>query len=995
MKLQFDANLTYQEQAVSAVVDLFRGQTPMQSNFTVTAFGGQIGMEDTDHGIGNKLELTEDEITENLRDIQLRNGLPQSKPLKKNEYDFDIEMETGTGKTYVYLRTIFELNKAYGFSKFLIVVPSIAIKEGVYKTLQITEEHFRNLYDNVVYDYFVYDSNKLEQVRSFAVSSHISIMVINIDAFRKSFEDDRDENKANIIHRVQDKKLNGVRPIELIRETRPFVIIDEPQSVEGKTATASKKAIQSLNALCRLRYSATHVDRHNLVYKLDAVDAFDMGLVKQIEVASFESVDYHNNAYMKLVSVDNKKSPITAKIELDRDVKGTVKRKAVTVRQGDELSALKLGNREIYDGYIVEDISCEHGNEYVSFSMKPDILRIGKAVGDVDDLAVKEQQIRKTIEEHLNKELQLNHQGIKVLSLFFVDRVKNYRYYDENGVKCNGIYAEMFERNYKELISRPKYRTLFADIDVDAQAHEVHGGYFSGDKKGGNSDTEWKDTSGSTAVDESFYNIIMKDKEELLSFNSKLRFIFSHSALREGWDNPNVFQICTLNETKSEVKKRQEIGRGLRLCVNQNGERQYGNTINTLTVMANESYDEFAKKLQKEYEDEEGIRFGIIEAHTFANIPVKSQKGGVEYLGPEKSNEIYSAFKACGYIDAKNNVTDKLKLALKSNALVVPEKVQQYQASIAAVCKKACGSLNIKPIESKRVVALNKERFLSDDFKALWDRIKYKTTYAVDFDSEKLIEKCCEMMATTLSINSAKLVYTKAKVSVNAGGVDTSETQRLSVAAANVKETLPDIISYLQNRTNLTRKTIVAILTRSGTLRLFKKNPQAYMEDTAKCISSVMKSMIVDGIKYTRLGDTEFYAQELFESEELTGYLERNMIESNRSVYNYVVYDSENEREFAERFEANESVKVFAKLPDWFKIPTPLGSYNPDWAVVIENDGQKKLYFVVETKGNTDWQTLRPTEWDKIRCGEKHFEALGDGATFVKASDFDTFIVDN
>lgn len=989
MKLQFDANLHYQEQAVSAVVDLFRGQTPKQSNFTVSVHynqvAGQAGMEYTQSGIGNKLELTEDEILANLQDIQLRNGLPQTKRLKKGVYDFDVEMETGTGKTYVYLRSIFELNKAYGFSKFVIVVPSIAIKEGVYKSLQITQEHFGNLYDNTVYDYFIYDSAKLEQVRSFAVSDYISIMVINIDAFRRSFEDETKETKANIIHRQNDK-LNGMRPIELIRETSPFVIIDEPQSVEGKTATAAKKAIESLNALCTLRYSATHVDKHNLLYKLDAVDAFDLELVKQIEVASFESVDYHNNAYMKLISVDNKKSPITAKIELDCDVKGSVKRKTVTVRQGDELSATKLGNREIYDGYIIDEIYCEKGNEYVCFSTKPTILRIGEAVGDIDDLAIKEQQIRKTIEEHLNKELVLNHQGIKVLSLFFIDRVANYRYYDEAGNTQKGIYAQLFEKHYTDLIQRPKYRTLFNDIDLDTAANEVHNGYFSSDKKG-----VFKDTNGTTAADDDAYSLIMQEKEELLSFSTKLRFIFSHSALREGWDNPNVFQICTLNETKSEVKKRQEIGRGLRLCVNQNGERLHGFTINTLTVMANESYEDFAAKLQKEYEAEEGIRFGVIESHTFANIPVKKVDGSEEYLGVQKSEQIYSAFKACGYVDAKDNVTDKLKMALKTNTLAVPEEVEEHKAAIAAVCKKVSGNLNIKPAADKRTVSLNKELYLGEDFKELWDKIKYKTTYAVDFDSKVLIEKCCESLQQTLSINAAKLVYSKAKVNVSAGGVDATETQRLSVMTSDIKETLPDVVTYLQNRTNLTRKTIVEILIQSRTLHLFKKNPQAYMEDATKCITSVMKLLIVDGIKYTKLGNSEYYAQELFDTEELTGYLERNMIESHRSVYNYVVYDSEVERSFAESFESNESVKVYAKLPDWFKIATPLGSYNPDWAVVIEDNGQNKLYFVVETKGNILDEALRPTEREKIKCGEKHFEALGKEAKFVKTDSFKGF----
>lgn len=441
MKLQFDKNLEYQQQAIASVVDLFRGQTPMQTNFTVSAYNGQVGLFDTGNGIGNRLELDEEEILKNLQEVQLRNGLPQTKTLKAGKYDFDVEMETGTGKTYVYLRTILELHKNYGFSKFIIVVPSIAIKEGVYKSLQITKEHFQDLFDNTIYNYFVYDSSKLEQVRSFAVSDNIEIMVINIDAFRRSFTDPTKENKANIIHRPNDR-LNGMKPIELIQETRPFVIIDEPQSVD--TTPKSKEAIKSLNPLCTLRYSATHVEKHNLVYKLDAVDSYNLELVKQIEVAGFETKDYHNKAYLKLLSVNNKKSPITARIELDvKDNKGVVKRKPVVVRQGDDLYDKSKG-RDVYEGYIVNEIYCEEGNEYVDFTSKSDILRIGKPIGDVDDLAIKEQQIRKTIEEHLNKELVLNKQGIKVLSLFFIDRVANYRYYDEDGNPQKGIYAELF-----------------------------------------------------------------------------------------------------------------------------------------------------------------------------------------------------------------------------------------------------------------------------------------------------------------------------------------------------------------------------------------------------------------------------------------------------------------------------------------------------------------------------------------------------------------------
>jgi type III restriction enzyme len=984
MKLKFDKNLEYQQQAIASVVDLFRGQTPMQTNFTVSPYNGQIGLFGTENGIGNRLELDEEEILKNLQEIQLRNGLPQTKFLKAGEYDFDIEMETGTGKTYVYLRTIFELHKNYGFSKFIIVVPSIAIKEGVYKTLQITEEHFKELYDNTIYHYFVYDSSKLEQVRSFAVSDNIEIMVINIDAFRRSFTDPTKETKAIIIHRTNDR-LNGMKPIELIQETRPIVIIDEPQSVD--TTPKAKEAIKSLNPLCILRYSATHVERHNLVYKLDAVDSYNLGLVKQIEVAGFTTKDYHNKAYLKLLSVDNKKTPITAKIEMDvKDRKGVVKRKAVTVKRGDDLYE-KSGGRDVYEGYIISEIYCEEGNEYVAFTSKPDILRIGKPIGDVDDLAIKEQQIRKTIEEHLDKELVLNKLGIKVLSLFFIDRVANYRYYDENGNPQKGIYAKLFEKHYNDLIRQPKYNTLFKDIDLDTAAEEVHNGYFSADKKG-----VLKDTSGSTLADEDAYNLIMRDKESLLSFDTKLRFIFSHSALREGWDNPNVFQICTLNETKSEVKKRQEIGRGLRLCVNQDGERQHGFSINTLTVMANESYEEFAEALQKEYETESGIRFGIVETHLFANIPVKQEDGSIKYLGQQASEVIFKEFLVNEYIDEYGKVQDKLKVAIKDNSLVVPEEYESVKTEITALARKVCSGLNIKNNSDKKTIKLNKQVYLDPEFKNLWDRIKYKTTYSVDFDSEKLIDECCREMQRSLSASSAKLIYTKAGLEISAGGVEAVESDRYAVGLENLQENLPDIIAYLQNETNLTRKTIVDILLKSKTLHLFKKNPQRYMEQVAQIITAKMRHMIVDGIKYTKIGDDEYYAQELFESEELIGYLSKNMMESKKSVYEYVVYDSANEEKFARSFENNSKVKLYAKLPGWFTIPTPLGSYNPDWAVLIDADGKDKLYFVLETKADTMFDALRPTERAKIECGKKHFEALGTEVGFEDIDSFEGFI---
>jgi len=482
MKLKFNPDLIYQKHAIAAVVDLFSGQLPKQSNFTVmysTSEGMLPGMQHTENGIGNRLDLDEEAILMNLQGIQLRNGLKQSENLSKGGYDFDVEMETGTGKTYVYLRSIYELNKNYGFTKFVIVVPSIAIKEGVYKSLQITEEHFAQHYDNTICEYFIYDSSDLPKVRDFAVSDNIQIMIINIDAFRRSFTDPSKESKANIIHRRQDR-MNGMRPIDLIRETNPFVIIDEPQSVD--TTPKAKVAITSLNPLAIFRYSATHVEKHNLVYKLDAVDAYEMELVKQIEVAGFESANQHNMAYIRLVSVNNRKTPITARVEIDVQGKGKIKRKTITVKQGDDLYE-RSNCREVYEGFIINDIYAAEGNEYIDFTSRPEFVRLGEVIGGVDELELKSQQIRKTIEEHLNKELILNKKGIKVLSLFFIDKVANYRQYDDEGNRVKGPYAEIFENHYKELVRKPKFNTLIEKLDeLETEVDAVHDGYFSIDK---------------------------------------------------------------------------------------------------------------------------------------------------------------------------------------------------------------------------------------------------------------------------------------------------------------------------------------------------------------------------------------------------------------------------------------------------------------------------------------------------------------------------------
>lgn len=1000
MKFQFDAELDYQREAIDAVADLFKGQEVCASHFTVAPLDGDqqmglnFGQTSGDLGVGNRLRLLDDDILENVQAIQLRNGLAQS--TKLDALDFTIEMETGTGKTYVYLRSVFELHQRYGFSKFIIVVPSVAIKEGVYKSLQMTAPHFKGLYDNTPFDYFVYDSSKLGQVRNFATSDTIQIMVINIDAFRKSFDDPDKADKANIIHRPQDR-MTGNKPIEFIQATNPVVIIDEPQSVAS--TPKSREAIGQLNPLCTLRYSATHLEKHHMLYRLDSIDAYQRKLVKQIEVTGIEVKDSHNKAYIKLLQTDNRKSPIRAQVEIDVLQNGLVKRKKKWVRSGEDLLDT-TGGRTIYDGYIVDDIHCEKDNEYISFTSKPEIVARGEVIGQVDEDEYKRLQIRKTIEEHLDKELKLTPLGLKVLSLFFIDKVANYRDYDADGEPQPGKYARIFEEEYIHAARLPKYQSLFAEVDVETAARDVHNGYFAADKKKdarGNERLKDSRGEGKTQADESAYQLIMQDKERLLSFESKLKFIFSHSALREGWDNPNVFQICTLNETGSVMKKRQEIGRGLRLAVNQEGQRVHGFEVNRLTVMANESYEDFARQLQKEIEEDEGIRFGVVEKHLFASIPVADDNGDPAYLGTSQSEAIWRHLLDKEYIDARGKVQDLLRRDLNHNAMSLPDAAAPHAEAIKAVLRKVAGHLNIQNRDDRKEVKLNKAVYLSPEFKALWDRIKHKTTYRVDFDVAQLIDKCAKEIRNELRVGRAKFITRTALLDVNRGGVEATEVNETPSTYDRRDFALPDILSFLQNETQLTRRTLATILVQSDRLDDFKNNPQKFIEQTLGIIRRQMRLFIVDGIRYHRIGDDSYYAQELLDFEQdadaptLAGYLSSNMLEAEKSVYDYVIYDSDVEKQFAEAFERNDDIKLYAKLPPWFKIDTPLGSYNPDWAVLVETNGAEKLYFVVESKGSLFTDALRPLEKAKIDCGRAHFAALGEDVAFRVDNDYQSF----
>ena len=1047
MKIKFSADLPHQLDAINSVLGVFEGQETFQSYFTVSgARQADMFQKNENVGVANALKLLPEELYQNTRKVQLENGLPQTEDKKQalTSLDFTIEMETGTGKTYVYLRSAFELNKRYGLTKFIIVVPSVAIKEGVYKSLQMTEEHFRKAYKNVQYDYFIYDSSKREQVRNFATNDYIQIMVINIDAFSKAFDDPEKESSANLIHRTDDK-LNGLRPIEFIQETRPVVLIDEPQSVAS--TENRKKAIASLNPLCTFRYSATLTDKLNMLYRLDSIDAYERKLVKQIEVASIEVQDNHNQAYIKLISVDNTKLPITAKLEIDAQARtGKLQpRKFITVKSGTDLYEAS-GGRSVYTGYVINDIYCDAGNERIDFTSRSDIIMLGQSIGEVNQDVYKRLQIEKTIEEHLEKELKfykkitagvdvldhskiISQKGIKVLSLFFVDNVANYRGYSKDNLPVQGKFAVWFEEAFINLMKNPKYRILYPSVwqhsgdafvineqALKELASAVHNGYFAQDKKKdalGNplfSDSKLsaKGEGGKTAADESAYNLIMKHKEKLLSMDEKLRFIFSHSALKEGWDNPNVFQICTLNETQSVMKKRQEIGRGLRLAVDQSGERvPYGFEVNTLTVMANESYEQFVAALQKEIEEEEGIKFGVIEKHQFASIVISDAADTKQFLGAKKSEEIYQHLVDQGYIDAKGKIQDSLKNDLADNSVSLPVSVTEHSEAILATLSKVAKGLSIKKHEEKKTVKLRvengKQVVLGEDFKALWDRIKYKTTYRVNFSVAELVQKCIKELRASVAVASAKFEYKKVKVAITKAELETYDEESQIQYYRERDFKLPDIVTYLESNTNLTRKTVVEILLGLGDkLEAFKNNPQKFIELSSEVIRKQMRLAIVDGISYHRIGDQDYYAQALFQEEELTGYLE-SMAVATKSVYDYTICDSATEIEFAEKLEEARDVKLYTKLPSWFKIDTPLGSYNPDWAVLFDKDDGMgdQLYFVVETKSSIFSDDLRASEQAKIDCGIEHFKCLskdknGNGlknpAKFIKADSYNTFV---
>jgi len=925
MELKFDARQEFQLQAIEAVVGLLEGQPRVEADLRFAP--GYGAAQSSFAAVANRLDLAGAELLENLQAVQRINGITPDSELKCIQelvetaagprdarfYNFSVEMETGTGKTYVYLRTALELFRRYGLRKYVVVVPSVAIREGVIKTLQITEKHFRELYENVPYRYYAYDSANLSQVRQFALSDSVEFMVMTLASFNKA---------SNVIRQTTDR-LQGETPVHLVQTTRPILILDEPQNMESEKSVA---ALASLDPLFALRYSATHRNPYNVVYRLTPYEAYRQKLVKRIEVASVVREDATAQPYLRLDKIETRKRTLTARLGVHGLMKGgTVKETTVTVRPGDSLQE-KTGRTE-YSGYEIDEISL--AGRFVRFANNVEI-GLGQELG-ADKEAVFEAQIRYTVEEHMRRQARLRDAGLKVLSLFFIDRVDNYA--PEDGL-IRRLFAQAFDEAKQHF---PDWR--------DRDAGEVQAAYFA-QRRTRSGDVILEDSkTGEAERDREAYELIMKDKERLLSFDEPVSFIFSHSALREGWDNPNVFQICTLNQTVSEMKKRQEVGRGVRLAVNQAGERVHDERFNVLTVVANESYERFVAQLQSEvaleYQEEIEARYGK---------PIAD-------LSDEERARI----------------------------------AEEYGEGI----------LPPRPANARRrgAARLRKEYTLKPEFQELWGRIKHKTRYAVRIDSERLIQDVVAQL-TGAEIQPPRVTITKARVDVG----DESAFEALQMSAArsvmslagryplpNLVEIMANLMAHTTPPVRLTRRTLLEIVKRAPDQQAVIDNPNEFATVAVRIIKQKLADQLVEGIQYERIDEWYEMAQLDVEIEGWEEYL----VPADRSVYDHVVCDSDVERQFVEGLEHRDDVNLYLKLPAWFTVPTPIGEYNPDWAIVMEDrdehgqpTGKPLLYLVRETKGTHDRDKWLPDERRKVVCGERHFrDALGVDYEVVVAAD--------
>lgn len=997
MKIKFK-HQQFQLDAVKSIVDCFEGQPNELSRFTLDRGRRQkpeqMVMDDVANAeqanIGfknNAIQLIDQEILKNIQTVQRKNGLKISEKLE-NKYNLTIEMETGTGKTYTYIRTMFELYQKYGWSKFIVVVPSIAIREGVLKTFQITEDHFMSEYGTKA-RYFVYNSKQLHHIEKFASDAGINVMIINSQAFNARGKDAR-----RIYMELDD--FNSRKPIDVLASTHPILIIDEPQSVEGKK---TKESLKAFNPLFTLRYSATHREDYNKVYRLDALDAYNKKLVKKISVKGISAKGTSGTdsyLYLEGIDVSTKQAPV-ARLEFEVKTKTGLARKTHKIRQNDDLYQLS-GELEQYKGYKVSEINGQ--NNSISF-INGVTLYAGDVQGDVGELHFRRIQIRETIKSHFEKERALFHQGIKVLSLFFIDEVAKYRQYDKDGSELNGVYADMFEEEYMALLN--EQLSLFADDPYiqylnRIQVKETHKGYFSIDKKSKRYVDPKVSARETDSDDADAYDLIMRDKERLLSFAEPTRFIFSHSALKEGWDNPNVFQICTLKHSDSTIKKRQEVGRGLRLCVNQNGERMDSSVpgidvheINVLTVIASESYEQFAKQLQNEIAETLSDRPRKADRDFFLDKVLKNARGEQLKLEDTLASKLLYTFIKNDYVDDQYNLTDVYFNAVENQGLKLPEELTDFQEPLVELVKSIYveGKSNLADNERNRNIAsvMVNNNFYKKEFQELWNQINRKSVYTVKFDSEELVKKCVwaldnhlQVPAIRYAIRHGEMNRIESEQQLKSGeAFQTRETKTELVEVKPDFRVKYDLVGKLMDETRLTRKTIVAILTgiKEATFLQFRKNPEEFMIRAAKLINEQKATTIIESITYDVLNDT--FEADVFTKNTLSGKLGENAIPVEKHVYDYVVTDSKIERAFAKELDVSNEVRVYAKLPRGFFIPTPMGNYNPDWAIVFKEGEVKHIYFIAETKGSMESLELREVEKAKIECARKHFAKLNTG----------------
>ena len=996
MRLRFK-HQKFQADAAKAVVDVFAGQPYLTPSYMMDRGNGfyQQTLTDEEDFTGwsnHKIlpELSDRIILENLQKVQRTNQLKPSEKLE-GHFNLTIEMETGVGKTYTYIKTMYELNKHYGWSKFIVVVPSIAIREGVYKSFQVTQEHFAEEYGKKV-RFFIYNSAQLTEIDRFASDNSICAMIINSQAFNARGKDAR---------RISMKldEFRSRRPIDIIAKTNPILIIDEPQSVEGKQ---TKENLKQFNPLLTLRYSATHKSDsiYNMVYRLDAMEAYNKRLVKKIAVKGIsESGSTATESYVYLESVNLSKAAPTATIQFDYKGASGIRKITRTVSEGYNLYDNSGSMEEYKQGFVVSRIDGRDDSVEFLNGIK---IYAGDVIGKVSEDQLRRIQIRETILSHIQRERELFYKGIKVLSLFFIDEVAKYRVYDEAGQATDGIYAQMFVEEYNDIIGSLQIGIGEDDYMKYLQAipaEKTHAGYFSIDKKGKMIDSKVgrKET---TTDDVDAYELIMKNKELLLDRDPKrspVRFIFSHSALREGWDNPNVFQICTLKQSSSEVRKRQEVGRGLRLCVNQDGERMDTNVlgeevqnVNVLTVIASESYDSFAKGLQTEIAEAVADRPRAVTAELFVGKVIKDDKGNEQVVDQDTARAIHFDLIVNGYIDKKGILTDKYYADKANHEIKVAEEVADSAASVIEIIDTIYDGKSMMPENARSnnvELHVDENKLAMPEFKALWAKINAKSTYVVDFDTEELIRKAIQSLDRKLRVS--KIVF-----KVETGTMDTIKSKEELIsgtsfvkeesasyghtitASTNVKY---DLIGKLVEETGLTRKAVIQILKgiQPSVFNQFKDNPEEFIIKAAALINDEKATAIIEHITYDVMDD--HYGTEVFTDPTMKGRLGVNAMKAKKHLYDHIVYDSSNEQKFATELDTNTNVAVYVKLPDGFYISTPVGHYNPDWAIAFYEGTVKHIYFVAETKGSMNSMQLRLIEESKIHCAREHFKAISNG----------------